>query len=210
MCRMSKGDTIEISKSDLEAMIATAVQASVENIAQGAAAAAIGVQRGNTAHESQLATQEQRAAAELGLPVPVRRPFRYLIQHCTHPRLGCKFDARIKVRDYDSDGNPLSPPVLTVVSVTITEWPEDLDTRCKLPAASKEVAPGSGKHVRFGEKLDRTWSTVFLQWVADNYTKALTNELASSKDPLYLQPYAVGEPVEEPQSETRRLVTRSS
>jgi hypothetical protein len=205
MARPDAEQTVTLTMSDLDKLINEKVSAATKLIAQGAADATVTVQRGLAGIQGQLATMEERTSVELGKAVPTRRPFDMMVQHCEHPRLGCKFDAFIKVRRYDSDGAALDVPVLTVTRVTITEWPKDLVERCKLPADAKEAGPGAGgRRVRFSDELDRHWTIAFLQWIADVYTKPLAAELASGNDPVYLKAFAVGDPVPVDLGEIRR------
>ena len=199
--------TVTLTMSELDKLINEKVSAATKLVAQGAADATVTVQRGLAGIQGQLATIEERTSVELGKPVPVRKPFKMLVQHCFHPRLGCKFDAAIKVREHDADGAPLETPVLTVTRIEITEYPKDLVERCKLPADAKEAGPGAGgKRVRFSDELDRHWSIPFLQWIADTYTKPLAAEFASGNDPSYLKAFAMGEPEVVNLGEVRRAL----
>lgn len=200
----SEAETITITRADLRKLIADEVSAASSLVAKGAADATVSVQRGLAGIQGQLATMEERTSVELGRPVPVRKPFPMLVQHCHHPRLGCDFDAFIRVREFDSEGVKLEKPEHTVTDLRITKWPEDLFERCKLPREAKEAGDGQGRHRRFSEKMDRRYSIAFLQWVATVYETPLKAELASGNDIGYLAPYVVGEPEPLDLGEVRR------
>lgn len=200
--------TVTLTMSQLDALINEKVAAATTLIAKGAADATVTVQRGLAGIQGQLATIEERTSVELGKVVPFRKPFKMLVQHCDHPRLGVKFDAHIKVREHDTDGAPIDTPVLTVDRIEIVEWPADIVERCKLPTTAKESGPGAGgKRVAFktaNGTIDRFWTNAFLQWTYDVFTRPLSAELGSGADPVYLKPYVVGEPVAKDLGEVRR------
>jgi hypothetical protein len=197
MAKSDGSDTVTMTRDELRKLITEEVTAATALVAKGAADATVGIHRGLAGIQGQLATLEERTSVELGKVIPLRKPFKMLVQHCEHPRLGVKFDAHIKVREHDSEGRALESPVLTVERIEITEWPSDLVERCKLPSTAKESGPGAGgKRVVFqiaGDKIDRYWTNLFLQWTYDTFTKPLSAELGSGADPVYLKPYAVGE-----------------
>lgn len=207
MAKPDSSETVTMTRDDLRKMISEEVSSATKLIAQGAADATVSVRRGLAGIEGQTATQEERTSLEIGKPIPIRKPFKMLIQHCFHPRLGCEFDAHIKVRTHDSDGQEYEKPILIVTEIEITKYPDDLLERCKLPESAKRVQTGgAGKSVKFSDKLDGHWTPIFLQWVYDTYGKPMSAELGSGNDPIYLAPYVVGDPVTRDLGEVRRVL----
>lgn len=158
---MAKEDEkVTLSRTDLEALIdkRLAERTAAQDVKTTAAVAAEAV-RGVLGITAEGSSREERIHAELGTPVPERKPIPVRHQKCANPRTGSTFTAVIAPSRTYPDGR--------VVDLIDYRYPDDIASRVKgMPITNPNTtgdptAPGRGG-----------LTVQFLQWRYETYDKA--------------------------------------
>jgi hypothetical protein len=148
---MAKDETVTLTRADLDQTIKSAVEAGV--------AAALAAQRGVLGVLPESSTIEERIHAQLGTPVPERKPLAIKTQKCFNVRNGAHFTAVIAPSRTYPEGR--------VVDLSDYSYPADIAERAK---GISIVNPKSSGDPTVPGKNGLT--PQFLQWRYETYDKA--------------------------------------
>jgi hypothetical protein len=204
MGKTERGTDETVAASAEPSIPLSMVRELIEQSNRSAIDGALAAQRGVLGIRDSVATAEERWSAEIGRPIPDRRPFsQYLLPLSLPEPYSCSAFALVTRKSMGDEVTDLwitPPPEFRRFA---GKYPADLFTRCHLPEQSKRDPN------RIRQRLDSDhedqYSIPFLQWLSDTYSKSLKAAYASGHDPALLRGFVSGEPIEIDPGEVKRV-----